>query len=74
MQCHRCNKRLDTVHKKHIIQLNSKIIILENTPFFQCANCCEEFVENKVSKIIEKIEDQIEKTNIRIAIMDYRDF
>ena len=55
MQCYRCSKSLDTVYKKHIIQLNSKIIILENTPFFQCANCCEEFVENKVSNVIEKM-------------------
>lgn len=73
MQCDRCKNELISVEKKYIIQLGAKTIILENTPVLQCTDCCEEYIDNKVTERIGNIEDKFENINIKLAIMDYKE-
>lgn len=73
MQCTRCKNELILIKKKYIMQLGTKTIILENTPMLQCSYCCEEYVENEVTKKIEEIEDTFENINVKLAIIDYEE-
>ena len=72
MNCFFCKGELTEGTTTHVVTLKKCIIIVKNVPCTRCAQCGEEFFDDKVAQQLEKIVQAVRRSIAsEVTIIDY---
>lgn len=71
MSCFICNGQLEKKETTFMVEIDGRMVIVENVPSHVCRQCGETSYDNEVSKRLEEIVNQAKMLKTEVAIVNY---
>lgn len=71
MSCFICNGQLEKKETTFMVEIDGRIVIVENVPSRVCRQCGETSYDNEVTKRLEEIVNQAKILKTEVAIVNF---